>query len=219
MDSTTNIKEYRRKDGTVNRQECKVYRCSRSVNGHPVECDGPRSYRVYRVEETFQTVISELLGQLEALQEETILEYNYQVALQELRQKHQKVRETLENKQKELRLFSEEVVKSLQNKSAFSVDVLRDIMDTKKEEIEKTTIKLYKLEEKLENAEQFRKEIQIKQRKYCGLKYIFDSGTMEKKKMLLSIIISRVESGKDYQLEIHLAPDFERFLSGLIEMR
>lgn len=34
-----------------------------------------------------------------------------------------------------------------------------------------------------------------------------------------SIIVSRVEIKKGYELNIQLAPDFERFLDGLIEMR
>ena len=80
--------------------------------------------------------------------------------------------------------------------------------------IEQETALLYELEAKLQNAEQLRREIEIKQRKYCGLSYIFENGTMEEKKMLLSVIVSRVEVKK-----IQLAPNFDAFLEGLIEMR
>lgn len=37
--------------------------------------------------------------------------------------------------------------------------------------------------------------------------------------MLLSIVVSRVEVRKGHELSIHLAPDFDAFLEGLIEMR
>ena len=37
--------------------------------------------------------------------------------------------------------------------------------------------------------------------------------------MLLSVIVSRVEVKRGYELKIQLAPDFNAFLEGLIEMR
>jgi len=74
-------------------------------------------------------------------------------------------------------------------------------------------------EAKLQNAEQLRREIQIKQLKYCGLNQVFTSGTMEEKKMLLSILVRRVEVRQGYELNIQLTPGFEQFLDGLIEMR
>ena len=86
-------------------------------------------------------------------------------------------------------------------------------------EIDKTREGLYELEAKLQNAEQLRREIQIKQLKYCGLNQIFTSGTMEEKKMLLSILVRRVEVRQGYELNIQLTPGFEQFLDGLIEMR
>lgn len=107
------------------------------MDGVPVKCDGPRTYRAERIEETFKMTISSLLKQLEALPVETILEYKYQIA----------------------------------------------------------------------------------QLKYCGLNQIFTSGTMKEKKMLLSILVRRVEMGRGDGLNIQPAPSFEQFLDGLIEMR
>ena len=46
-----------------------------------------------------------------------------------------------------------------------------------------------------------------------------DEHTMEEKKMLLSILVRRVEVRQGYELNIQLTPGFEQFLDGLIEMR
>ena len=86
-------------------------------------------------------------------------------------------------------------------------------------EIDKTSEQLYELEARLQNGEQLRREIEIKQRKYCGLNQIFRSGTLEEQKMLLAIVVQRIEVRRGYELNIQLLPDFERFLDGLIEMR
>ena len=72
VNGTTSRKQYRRKDGTLYQQDRRIYRCNASVDGVPVECDGPRTYRAERIEETFEIAISALLEQLEALPVETL---------------------------------------------------------------------------------------------------------------------------------------------------
>ena len=54
VNGTTSRKQYRRKDGTLYQQDRRTYRCNASVGGVPVECDGPRTYRAERIEETFK---------------------------------------------------------------------------------------------------------------------------------------------------------------------
>ena len=101
----------------------------------------------------------------------------------------------------------------------FQLTLLRSLLEETERAVQKKKERLFELEAKLQNAEQLRREIEIKQLKYCGLNQIFTSGTMEEKKMLLSILIRRVEVRQGYELNIQLAPGFEQFLDGLIEMR
>ena len=85
---TTSRKQYRRKDGTLYQRDRRTYRCSASVDGVPMDCDGPRTYRAERVDEAFKIAISTLLEQLEALPVETILEYKYQIAWKQRQQEY-----------------------------------------------------------------------------------------------------------------------------------
>lgn len=219
INSTIHRKEYRRKDGSLYRRDVRVYRCNASIDGVPVECDGPRTYRAERTEEAFKAVLSALLEQLEALPVETILEYKYQIALKERRQEYQQVQTALAEKQRDYKALKGEIAKSIRGESAFGVELLQSLLNETGQDIEVKTARLFELQAKLQNAEQLRWEIEIKQRKYCGLNEIFTSGTMEEKKMLLAILIRRVEVGRGYELNIQLAPGFEQFLDGLIEMR
>lgn len=61
VNGSTSRKQYRRKDGSLYQQDRRTYRCNASVDGVPVECEGPRTYRAERIEETFKTAISSLL--------------------------------------------------------------------------------------------------------------------------------------------------------------
>lgn len=219
VNGSTSRKQYRRKDGTLYQQDRRTYRCNASVDGVPVKCDGPRTYRAERIEETFKMAISSLLKQLEALPVETILEYKYQIALRERRKEYEQAQNTLAEKQQDYETLRSEITKALRGESLFQLTMLRSLLEETEQAIQKNTKQLFELERKLQDAEQLRREIQITQLKYCGLNQIFISGTMEEKKMLLSILVRRVEVGQGYKLNIQLAPGFEQFLNGLIEMR
>ena len=219
VNGTTSRKQYRRKDGTLYQQDRRIYRCNASVDGVPVECDGPRTYRAERIEETFEIAISALLEQLEALPVETILEYKYQIALRERKKEYEQAQNALAEKQRDYETLRNEIAKALRGESLFPLALLRSVLEETERAVQEKTERLFELEAKLQNAEQLRLEIQIKQLKYCGLNQIFTSGTMEEKKMLLSILVRRVEVRQGYELNIQLTPSFEQFLDGLIEMR
>ena len=118
----------------------------------------------------------------------------------------------------DMELEDEDVVRNIQVNIRL-YDGWEELLQGTEAEIDKTRERLYELEARLQNGEQLRREIEIKQRKYCGLNQIFCSGTLEEQKMLLAIVVKRIEVRQDYELNIQLSPDFERFLDGLIEMR
>lgn len=150
---------------------------------------------------------------------ETILKYKYQITLEEYRKQFSDTQNNLAEKQRDYETLKYEIAKALRGESKFKLPLLQSILEETEQKIEQETTRLYELEAKLRNAELIRHEIEVKQRKYCGLNYIFLKGTMEEKKMLLSILVSKIGVRKGYELNIQLAPDFEQFLDGLIEMR
>ncbi|MFQ9872957.1 MAG: hypothetical protein ACLRVT_08240 [Oscillospiraceae bacterium] len=160
-----------------------------------------------------------MLEQLEALPAETILEYKYQIVLQERRETYQAAQQHLSERERDRETLRGEVARAIRGESSFGVPLLQELLQGTEAEIDKTRERLYELEARLQNGEQLRREIEIKQRKYCGLNQIFCSGTLEEQKMLLAIVVKRIEVRRDYELNIQLSPDFERFLDGLIEMR
>lgn len=147
------------------------------------------------------------------------MEYKYQIALQERRDAHRAAQQYLSEKERDRETLRGEVARAIRGESSFGVPLLQELLQGTEVEIDKTREQLYELEARLQNGEQLRREIEIKQRKYCGLNQIFRSGTLEEQKMLLAIVVQRIEVRRGYELNIQLLPDFERFLDGLIEMR
>ena len=169
--------------------------------------------------ESRKIAISALLEQLEALPVETILEYKYQIALEDRKKEYEQAQNALAGKRQDYETLRSEIAKALRGESLFQLTLLHSVLEETEQAVQEKTERLFELEAKLQNAEQLRREIRIKQLKYCGLNQIFTSGTMEEKKMLLSILVRRVEVRQGYELNIQLTPGFEQFLDGLIEMR
>ncbi len=219
LNITTHRREYRRKDGSLYRRDTGVYRCNAAVDGVPTQCDGPRTYRSHRVDDAFKEVIFTILDAIVDLPVETIMEYKYQIVLQEKQKEYQTVQTTLAEKKRSYDALCNEIPAALRGESAFSAALLQKVLKGTEEQIKANTEKLYELEAKLHNAQQLRQEIEISQREYCGLPWVFENGTLEERKMLLSIMIQRIEIRRDYELNIQLAPGFDQFLEGLMELR
>jgi hypothetical protein len=139
--------------------------------------------------------------------------------LEERRQACQRTQESLHERQRDYETLRGEIARALRGEGKFPLPLLRSILEETEQKIQQESMRLHELEVELQNAEQLRRETEVKQLKYCGLHQIFTSGTMEEKKMLLSILVRRVEIGRDYQMNIVLSPEFDRFLDGLIELR
>lgn len=219
LSGASNRREYRRKDGSIYRKDKGLYRCNASIDGVPTECDGQRTYRSQRVDDNFKEIVSAILQALEAIPVEDILEYKYQVVLVEKQRDYAESQEFIRQKKQDYEMLHAEIVKVLRDESVFSPNALQAAIQDTQLQIEAREEYLVELEAKLRNAEQLRREIEIKQLKYCGLKAAFETGTMDEKKMLLSVMIHRVEISRNYEMNIKLAPGFEQFIDGLIELR
>ena len=219
LSGASNRREYRRKDGSIYRKDKGLYRCNASIDGVPTDCDGQRTYRSQRVDENFKEIVSAILQALEAIPVENILEYKFQVALADKRRDYIESQEFIRQKKQDNEMLHAEIVKVLRDESVFSPIALQAAIQDTQLQIEAREEYLFELEAKLRNAEQLRREIEIKQLKYRGLKQVFETGTMDEKKMLLSIMIQRVEIRQGYELNIQLTPGFDQFLEGLIELR
>ena len=219
LSGASNRREYRRKDGSIYRRDKGLYRCNASIDGVPTDCDGQRTYRSQRVDDNFKEIISAILKTLEAIPVEDILEYKFQIALADKQRDYNESQEYIRQKKQEQKMLQAEIVKVLRDESVFSPIALQAAIQDTQLQIEAREKYLCELEEKLHNAEQLRREIEIRQLKYCGLKQAFETGTLDEKKQLLSIMIHRVEISRNYEMNIKLAPGFEQFIDGLIELR
>ena len=118
-----------------------------------------------------------LLEQLEALPVETILEYKYQIALRDRKKEYEQAQNALAEKQQDYETLRNEIAKALRGESLFQLALLRSVLEETERAIQEKTEQLFELEAKLQNAEQLRREIQIKQLKYCGLKDVYKRQT------------------------------------------
>lgn len=73
----------------------------------------PTTYHAERIEAAVKTAISALLEQLEALPAETILEYKYQIVLQERRETYQAAQQHLSERERDRETLRGEVARAI----------------------------------------------------------------------------------------------------------
>ena len=115
----------------------------------------------------------------------------------------------------ELNMLKAEVIKSLRGESAFSQDLLGSL-------ISDCETKCLKVQQQLEAAQLAYDEGQAVL-EHLNAQYddiiswadMYDTASMEAKKMIVNCLIRRVEVYRDYKLHIDFNIDFEQFSAGL----
>ena len=114
-----------------------------------------------------------------------------------------------------LNMLKAEVIKALRGESAFSKDLLGSM-------VSEAEVKCAELQKQFEDAQAAYKEGQAVlhslEEQYDNViswADLYDTASLEAKKMIVNCLISRVEVYRDYKLHIDFNIDFEQFCGGL----
>lgn len=216
LSGASNRREYRRKDGSIYRRDKGLYRCNASIDGHPTNCDGQRTYRSQTIDDIVRERITKLLRELELIPPDLIMEHKFKIIIKEILNELTEVNKLISQTNQDHELLHLEIAKALRKDSCFSPAALQSAIEETSATLTALETRSYELEAKSHNADQLRREIEAQQKKYCSLIHTFEFGSQEEKKMLLTNIIHRVEIRRNYEIIIKLDPNFEQFINGLV---
>ena len=116
---------------------------------------------------------------------------------------------------KEYESLKAEVVKAVQGKSAFPMDILSELVESAKAKMLEASDRLSSITTEMESDEKRVKKIQSDYRNLIKWSEIFDKSDIATKKMITGYIINRVYVYSDYKLHIEFNMNMEQFLGGL----
>ena len=210
--STMNHNEkYTRKDGTVVVKSEPRYVCYHK-NRKLCHCDGQTAYLVHRVDSVVLEVVNEMFKNIKESPDEAVLKKNFDKDMRSYTAKKTKLNLELSKQKKQLDKLEDEVAASLSGDSQFSPEILSRSIKKIEDQISEINGMLDTLESEIKGKKSSMEKVKPMYDTFKGWAEEFNENLpMERKKMIVSQLLSRIEVYKGYDIRIELNMDFKQF--------
>lgn len=211
---TTNGTVRTHADGTVEQRKRVRYVCYNKTR-HRLDCDGQTGYTMHILDGIIVDVLHMIFDKMAEVTEDEIVCRAHDHATLDLKDRLTRAKEDFTKASKEYDSLKGEVVKAVQGKSAFSMDILSELVESAKKEMLVSSERLNALTAEMEADEKRVSKIKSDYKSLIRWSEIFDNSDMATKKMIAGYIIHRVYVYSGYRLHIEFNMNIEQFLGGL----
>ncbi|MBS6291652.1 MAG: recombinase family protein [Oscillibacter sp.] len=209
---TTNGKGRPRADGT---DTVRVrYTCQTKSRKHE-PCDGQTGYTLTILEGMIDDIIHQVLRYVKSVSKAEILAAGYQVQMGEQKAIVNKAQREYEKARNDLQVLNAEIVNALTGNSAFTPDMLKEAIARTEEKCAALEQDYELAKRALDDSEAYLEKLSTRYDRFVEWSDIYDTATIETKKMIVSQIIERVDVFRDYRLKIKFTISVEQFILGL----
>ena len=211
---TTNGTVRTHADGTVEQRKRVRYVCYNKTR-HRLDCDGQTGYTMHILDGIIVDVLHMIFDKMAEVTEDEIVCRAHDHATLDLKDRLTRAKEDFTKATKEYDSLKGEVVKAVQGKSAFSMDILSELVESAKKEMLASGERLNTLTAEMETDEKRVSKIKSDYKNLIRWSEIFDNSDMATKKMIAGYIIHRVYVYSGYRPHIEFNMNIEQFLGGL----
>lgn len=179
------------------------------------ECNGPTGYTMHILDGLVTEVLHQIFNRMEAVSEDEIVSRTHRKAMVTLKERLTAAKAECAKATKEYDSLKGEVVKAIQGKSSFPMDLLSELVETAKTKMMEANETLTALNAELAESECKVSQIKADYRHILKWSEMFDSSDMEVKKMIAGYLIKRVSVYEGYRLRIEFNMNFEQFNLGI----
>ena len=179
------------------------------------DCDGQTGYTAHILDGIIDKLVRQIFERMKAIPKSEIVNARYREKMEERKNLLRSVRANYTKAADELDMLKAEVIKALRGESAFSKDLLGSM-------VSEAEAKCTELQKQLEDAQAAYEEGQAVlhslEEQYDNViswADLYDTASLEAKKMIVNCLIRRVEVYRDYKLHIDFNIDFAQFSLGL----
>ena len=211
---TTNGKRYPCKDDP-NRIVKRVRYICYGKTRKQTECDGQTGYTASVLDGIIDKLIRQIFERMRAIPKSEIVGVRYQEKMKERKALLQAVRADYNKASADLAMLKAEVVKSLRGESSFSQDLLSSLIADSETNCLKVKEQLDAAQAAYDEGQEIMAALNAQYDDIISWADIYDTASIETKKMIVSCLIKRIEVYRDYKLHIDFNIDFEQFSIGI----
>lgn len=211
---TTNGKAYPCKDDPSRIVKRVRYICYGKTRKQ-TECDGQTGYTAHTLDGIIDKVVRQIFDRMKAIPKSEVVNIRYKEKMEERKSLLQSVRGEYAKAAADLETLKGEVLKSIRGESTFSKELLGSL-------IAEAEAKCADLQKSMEGAQAAYDEgkavlatLNAQYDDIISWSEMYDTASMEAKKMIVSCLIKRVDVYRDYKLHIDFNIDFNQFSGGL----
>lgn len=211
---TTNGRAYPCKDDP-NRVVKRVRYICYGKTRKQTECDGQTGYTAHVLDGIIEKVVRQIFERMKAIPKSEIVNIRYREKMEERKSLLRSVRADYNKAASDLETLRDEVIKAIHGESAFSQALLGSLIS----EAEGKCAKLQKLSEDAQIAyDEGQAMLEALNAQYDDIiswSEMYDSASLEARKMIVNCLIKRIDVYRDYKLHIDFNIDFEQFSLGM----
>lgn len=211
---TTNGTVRTHADGSKQPRKRVWYVCYNKTR-HRLDCNGQTGYTMHILDGIIVDVLHLIFDRMGEATEDEIIARAHDNATLDIKDRLTRAKDEFAKATKEYESLKAEVVKAVQGKSAFPMDILSELVESAKDKMLEASDRLSSITTEMESDEKRVKKIQSDYRNLMRWSEIFDKGDIATKKMITGYIINRVYVYSDYKLHIEFNMNMEQFLGGL----
>ena len=179
------------------------------------DCDGQTGYTAHILDGIIDKLVRQIFERMKAIPKSDIVNIRYREKMEERKSLLHSVRAEYSKAAADLETLKGEVIKTIRGESTFSKELLSSL-------IAEAEAKCQELQENMETAQAAYDEgktvlasLNAQYDDIISWAEMYDTASMEAKKMIVNCLIKRVDVYRDYKLHIDFNIDFEQFCGGL----
>ncbi len=176
-----------------------------------VECNGQTGYDMFKIDNAVESLVRQIFQRMQGVPRKEIIHGRYQQKLTELKALAQAAQSDLAKAEKDLDILKSEVIKAIQGESAFSKELLSDMIKQAEERCRQLRKRWEDAEGAYQESTVTMKKLEKQYDSILSMAEMYDGATLEARKMIVSRIIQRVDVAKGYELKVTIYPEFQAF--------
>ena len=213
---STACKYYTKKDGTLVKKPRIRYVCYGKTRKATV-CDGQSIYMQKKLDSIVESVVKEIFERIKGVPKSAVISSRYKEELTIRKTNLKRHQSEYAKEVEKLNKLRSEVVKSIQGESAFSQTMLAGLVEESEARVQSIKERCDEAQREVESSENLIKDLNTQYDETISWSSLYDSASIEAKKMIVNSMIKRIDVYRNYDLNIELNMNIRQFFLGMEE--
>lgn len=191
-----------------------IYKCYNRTQ-HKDRCDGPSTYRAQKIDAVIEELLRGIFQKARYVKQNDVIQTQLSRSKADYQKQIKITKLELSKSLKELGKWEDLMLDSIEGNCAFSLAQVRKRMDAVQESIDELTKKLDALQSEADQTESLAEDLKEQHQRLLSWADVFDSASVEEKKMICSYMIKAVTLSRDYQMQVEFNISETQYLSGI----